>query len=63
VQTSQHDGMMRFFLPAKHNTVAPPQPLDARVQLLAVPARTIAALRYSGARGNAADKDKSFSKA
>lgn len=58
VQRSQQDGMMRFFLPAKYNTIAAPQPLDPRVRLLTVPARTIAVLRYSGARGNPAVKER-----
>ena len=39
---------MRFFLPSKYTLETAPKPIDSRVQLLAVPAQTIAALRYSG---------------
>lgn len=38
---------MRFFLPAKH-AAHPPAPTDPRVTIVVVPARTAAALRYSG---------------
>lgn len=50
VESTKADGIvrMRFFLPAQYNGDAPPQPLDDRVQLITIPAQTIAALRYSG---------------
>jgi hypothetical protein len=57
VQTAKQDGMMRFFLPAKYNDMAPPEPLDTRIRVLTIPAQTIAALRYSGSGRNAAAKE------
>ncbi|OYV33875.1 MAG: hypothetical protein B7Z80_22810 [Rhodospirillales bacterium 20-64-7] len=39
---------MRFFLPATVAQSGPPAPLDPRLHLVAVPAETIAAIRYSG---------------
>ena len=37
-----------FVLPEKFNTRTPPQPLDSRLKLRQVPAKTIAAIRYRG---------------
>jgi len=50
VESDETDGRvrMRFFLPTKYALDSAPQPSDERVQLLTVPAQTIAALRYSG---------------
>ena len=38
---------MRFFLPAR-TAAMPPEPVDPRVRLVAVPASTVAALRFGG---------------
>lgn len=40
--------VIRFFLPAGMTEATAPRPLDARVVLVAVPARTMAVLRFSG---------------
>lgn len=50
VESAEGDGTMRmrFFLPAKYSLESAPKPLDRRVQLVTVPAETIASLRYSG---------------
>jgi hypothetical protein len=37
-----------FMLPARYTLATAPRPTDSRVRLVAVPARTVAALRYSG---------------
>ncbi len=42
---------MRFFLPATVASDAAPDPLDDRVRLVRLPARSMAVLRFSGARG------------
>jgi len=39
---------MRFFLPASVASAGAPKPRDARVHIVDIPARTIAALRFSG---------------
>lgn len=44
------DAAMRFFLPAKAGD-PPPKPDDARVRLVRLPERMVAALRYSGGFG------------
>lgn len=44
------DAEMRFFLPDKAGD-PPPRPDDARVRLVRLPERTVAALRYSGSFG------------
>ncbi len=44
------DAEMRFFLPAKAGD-PPPKPDDARVRLVHLPERMVAALRYSGSFG------------
>ena len=41
---------MRFFLPASYTLESAPVPTDPRIELLAVPARTEAVLRFSGSR-------------
>jgi len=46
--------VMRFFLPASLTLATAPQPTDADVRLVEVPAETIAALRFTGSRGAAA---------
>ena len=38
VQSGSEDGMMRFFVPALYNATTPPEPLDKRVQIKALPA-------------------------
>ena len=40
--------VMRFFLPSRLTMATAPQPTDPRVQLVEVPAETIAALRFTG---------------
>ena len=42
---------IRFFLPAGLTAAAAPRPLDARVRVVEVPARTVAVLRFSGSTG------------
>ena len=39
---------MRFFLPNTYRPDSAPEPLDPRVRIVAVPAQTLAVLRYSG---------------
>jgi len=59
VQTSPESGVMRFFLPAKYTEeTPPPEPTNARVKIVALPARTIATLRYSGSARDAARKEQ-----
>jgi hypothetical protein len=50
VQTAQQNGgtVMRFFLPAKYSRDHAPEPIDARVKIVAAPAETVAILRFSG---------------
>lgn len=43
--------VMRFFLPAAIDPDAAPEPTDERVRLVRLPARPMAVLRFSGARG------------
>jgi hypothetical protein len=40
--------VIRFFMPSEHSLESLPVPSDERVQLVGVPAETIAVLRYSG---------------
>ena len=53
-ETGGGDQYMRFFLPAKYQREVPPEPLDERVQIVEVPAQTIAVLRFNGSRGGEA---------
>ena len=41
---------MRFFLPAEYDQQTAPQPTDPRVQVLEMPERTLAVLRFTGSR-------------
>jgi hypothetical protein len=51
---------MEFFLPAEYTPESAPRPTDPRVELLIQPARTVAALAFSGyARGRKIEKGKS----
>lgn len=52
--TGQGEIAMRFFLPASYTLETAPAPTDPRVELLAVPARTEAVLRFSGSRSTGA---------
>ena len=45
---------MRFFLPAQYDRQTAPKPLDDRVQIVDVPAQTMAVLRFSGRGGQGA---------
>lgn len=40
--------VIRFFMPSEHSLDSLPTPDDARVELVAVPAETVAVLRFSG---------------
>jgi hypothetical protein len=40
--------VIRFFMPSEHSLESLPVPNDERVQLVGVPAETVAVLRYSG---------------
>jgi len=40
--------VIRFFMPSEHSLESLPVPNDERVQLVSVPAETVAVLRYSG---------------
>ena len=40
--------IMRFVLPSKYNLSTVPEPTDSRVQVIEVPARKVAVLRFSG---------------
>jgi hypothetical protein len=52
---------MRFFLPAKYTKEAPPpKPSDTRVRIVALPARTVAALRDSGSGRGAKRKEQTL---
>ena len=63
VQTNPEPGTMRFFLPAKYTKEAPPpKPSDTRVKIVALTARTVAALRYSGSRREAKEKEQTLVK-
>ncbi len=44
---------MQFFLPARYGVDTAPRPTDPRVRIVAVPAQSIAALRFSGRVGAA----------
>ena len=44
---------MRFFLPGSYTKATAPEPTDARVQLIEVPAANVAVLRFSGSRDEA----------
>ncbi len=41
---------MRFFLPGSYTKATAPEPSDARVQIIEVPAASVAVLRFSGSR-------------
>lgn len=45
---------MRFFLPARWTMDTVPQPVDDRVELVELPARTLAVRRFTGSRDRAA---------
>jgi len=47
-QTNNSSVYMRFFLPSKYDYKTVPKPLDPRVSIISIPARTVAALRFSG---------------
>ena len=50
IESSIKDGdyAISFVLPKKYNAVTAPQPLDPRVAVVALPAKTVAVYRYSG---------------
>ncbi len=61
VQSNSESGTMRFFLPAKYTKEAPPpKPSDTRVKIVALPSRTIAALRYSGSGREAKENEQNL---
>ena len=43
--------VMRFFLPAAFDAESAPEPLDPRVTVVELPAQTVAAVRFTGFRG------------
>ncbi|MBB4197818.1 hypothetical protein CCR94_11670 [Rhodoblastus sphagnicola] len=45
------DSKLAFYLPAAYDLATAPTPLDARVKIEAVPAQTVAVLRFSGFGG------------
>ncbi len=45
---------IRFFMPAKYTRETLPEPVDPKIAIVEVPAETMAALRFSGARDAAA---------
>lgn len=57
VEMSSSDKMM-FFLPSKYSAENAPVPTHEDVSLVTVPARTVAAIRYSGLNGD--DKKEEF---
>lgn len=57
VEISSSDKMM-FFLPSKYNADNAPVPTHNDVSLVTVPARTVAAIRYSGLNGD--DKKEAY---
>ncbi|MFT4037240.1 MAG: heme-binding protein [Thermomicrobiales bacterium] len=50
--------VMRFFMPAEYRADSLPQPGNAAVQLAAMPAQTLAALRFAGYAGDALVEQK-----
>jgi hypothetical protein len=46
--------VIRFFMPSKWTMATLPKPVDDRVRLVEVPAETVAVLRFTGDRGQAA---------
>lgn len=54
VETANQQMRMRFFLPAKYTRETTPKPLDERIELVTIPAQTMAVLRFTGARDGAA---------
>ena len=61
VQSNPESGIVRFFLPAKYTKeTPPPKPTDTRVKIVALPARTVAALRYSGSGREANEQEQNL---
>lgn len=60
VQAAGEDGMLRmqFFLPQRYTVETAPKPADGRVRIVAVPAQSIAALRFSGLTGGTAPAER-----
>lgn len=50
----EHGWVIRFFMPSKWTMATLPEPDDARVRLVEVPAETMAVLRFSGIAGHGA---------
>lgn len=52
VETREREGRttMRFFLPAPYSLETAPAPTDSQVDVVSVPAETLAVLRFSGSR-------------
>jgi hypothetical protein len=50
----EHGWVVRFFMPSKWTMATLPEPDDARVRLVEVPAETMAVLRFSGIAGQGA---------
>ncbi len=50
----EHGWVIRFFMPSKWTMATLPEPNDARVRLVDVPAETVAVLRFSGIAGQGA---------
>ena len=50
----EHGWVIRFFMPSKWTMATLPEPDDARVRLVEVPAETVAVLRFSGIAGRGA---------
>ena len=49
-RASEGKWVIRFFMPAQYTMATLPEPLDPAVTLVAIPAETIAAYRFSGSR-------------
>ncbi len=52
---------IRFFMPARYTRETLPEPVDPKIAIVEVPAETMAALRFSGARDAAAVEAKTRS--
>lgn len=48
MESGERGQVMRFFMPAAHTLETLPQPGDSQVRIVAVPAQTLAVLRFSG---------------